>query len=213
MMKALLFCGGPFPHKESMRAYVEGFDLVIAVDSGYKHALALGVSPHVLLGDFDSLDPVDLEVARGKGVLIKTYSKHKDLTDTHIALLYALEEGCREIRLLGALGHRMDHTLSNMSLLKWLYDQGAKGELVDAYNEIFYMEDSMVISNRKGQTLSVVPISDLVGLTIEGVKYPLDNRLVPFSSSLCISNEITGNLARINIKQGQAYVMLTQDIL
>lgn len=211
-MKGLLFCGGPFAHKERMRAYVDGFDLIIAVDRGYMHALALGISPHVLLGDFDSLDPAVLEEAKSRGVAIKTYSTHKDLTDTHIGLLHALEQGCSEMRLLGALGHRMDHTLSNMSLLKWLYDQGAKGELVDAYNEIFYFEKSFEVLNRKGHTLSVVPITDLTGLTLEGVKYPLVNQQVPFSTSLCISNEITEDLASIHMENGQAYVMLTQDI-
>ena len=57
-----------------------------------------------------------------------------------------------------------------------------------------------------GTLFSVIGFNDLTDLTLTGVKWPLDNRYVPFGSSLTISNEVTGRL-RASLASGRAMVV------
>lgn len=210
-MKALLLCGGPIAHYEALSTFTVGFDFVIAVDSGYRHAKPLGLVPQVLIGDLDSLSPELIREAEALGVEKVTFSADKDLTDTHLAIQYCLDHGIMQLRLLGALGKRMDHTLSNLSLLQWIDSRGGSAELVDAHNRITYLKDSMEIIGEEGQVLSIIPISPLEGLDIEGVRYPLVAQSVPYASSLCVSNRITVPKAFVRLTKGEAFVIIAKD--
>jgi thiamine pyrophosphokinase len=55
-MKAFIYIGGAI-HPDTITAHPAGDDLVIAADSGYENALALGEKPSILVGDLDSLSP------------------------------------------------------------------------------------------------------------------------------------------------------------
>ncbi len=210
-MKALLICGGPMTDVDYIKPYTGGFDVIIAVDAGYKHCQSLKLTPHILIGDFDSIGQKTLAEVQKTGIPIQAFPPKKDKTDTHIAIDYALQKGCTEMRILGALGKRMDHTLSNMSLLMYMAESGCRGELLDEYNRVFYLNREMTFRERQGQTLSVVPITDLEGLFISGVAYPLHDQKVPFASSLCVSNKITEPVAQVKLLSGKAYILLTQD--
>lgn len=208
-MKALLLCSGPFKPSDLPGDF--SYDLVVAVDGGYVHARALGLKPDFLIGDMDSLPHQSLIEAEEMGIPLRRFPTIKNKTDTHLAVDFVIDKGYTDIVILGALGRRMDHTLSNMSLLQYMYQKGCNGVLVDTYNEIRYLTDTLILYNRVGHLLSIVPITPLVGLTLNGVAYPLDEANVSFASSLCVSNVIQSPQARISLRSGEAYVMLTQD--
>lgn len=208
-MKALLVCSGPIGPSE--RVAREAYDLIVAVDGGFVHAQKLGLKPDFLVGDMDSIPEEQLTEAEAMGTSILRFPRIKDMTDTHIAVDFVMNRGYKDIVFLGALGRRMDHTLSNMSLLQYLDQKGCCGVLMDAYNEIHYVSDTLILYNRVGQLLSIVPITPLKGLTLKGVAYPLTDADVDFASSLCVSNVILSPEASILLRSGEAYVMLTQD--
>ena len=58
-----------------------------------------------------------------------TVPVEKDDTDTLLAVRVALEKGYRDIRIYGAFGGRLDHTLANLATLEFLRQQGANGFL------------------------------------------------------------------------------------
>ena len=78
-------------------------DLVIAADAGYETCRTAGITPDVILGDFDSMDAP----AQGPGVI--HLPVEKDDTDTGHAITYALAHGFRTLVLTCALGGRLDH--------------------------------------------------------------------------------------------------------
>ena len=57
-----------------------------------------------------------------------------------------------------------------------------------------------------GTIVSVVGFTALSGLTLDGVKWPLNTIDVPFGSSLTISNEVRGGL-RVELKSGRAVLI------
>ena len=112
---ALIFTGG-FCDTEALSASDLQGDLIIAADAGWITAQKCGLTPHILAGDFDSSDiPTHIKNAR----LVRVPAEKND-TDTMLACDLAIEQGAREIRIIGGTGGRLDHTLSNLFLLEKL---------------------------------------------------------------------------------------------
>ena len=107
----------------ALRPFPAPGDYVIAADRGYDSLMAYGVTPDLVVGDFDSLGytPNHPNVTR--------LPAEKDDTDMVYALRKGLELGYRRFVLLGGVGGRLEHTLGNLQLLDWLTTQGAVGFL------------------------------------------------------------------------------------
>ena len=120
MKRCMIFSAGTF---FGLRQRPGPDDYVIAADAGYLACLVAGVTPDLLLGDFDSLErPKDFPNA------IRTAPVEKDDTDTMLAVRAGLEQGCDTFYFYGATGgKRLDHTLANFQTLLWLRRQGARG--------------------------------------------------------------------------------------
>ena len=85
---------------------------VIAVDKGLEVCNKIGIVPDVIVGDFDSASSVVVGVYRKmadkKGsIKFIDLDTHKDFTDTHVALIYAMDNGATDIYIAGATGTRM----------------------------------------------------------------------------------------------------------
>ena len=102
-MRALIYTGGAIDPAR-ITEHPKGDDLLIAADSGYENAKALGVSPTVLLGDFDSLGEEKLKKIPN-GIEILRVPAEKDRTDTQLAVDVALVRGAGEIVIIGGLGN------------------------------------------------------------------------------------------------------------
>ena len=114
-MQALVCTGGLAP-SQLPPELIDTPATVICADSGYHSALALGLHPHWLVGDLDSL--TISERALAPGCRIERSPRDKDHTDSELALLKAQELGCTPITLIGGGGLRTDHLLA----LVWLYE-------------------------------------------------------------------------------------------
>ena len=99
-MKTLIFSGGDFLPPDSFD--YEEYDLIICADKGFENMEKAGVKPHIALGDFDSVKILDNEIP-----IIK-YPSEKDVTDTEIAVEYAMEKGTTEIMIFQPQG-RISH--------------------------------------------------------------------------------------------------------
>ncbi len=63
---------------------------MIAADDGASTALAFGFTPHLVIGDLDSIAEGTLDELRRRGVPIETYPRDKDATDGQLAIERAL---------------------------------------------------------------------------------------------------------------------------
>jgi len=203
-VRAFIYVGGGID-PSMIHRFPSGKDITIAADSGYANAVRLGVKPDFAVGDFDSFNekkiPSDVERI--------TVPAEKDFTDTMLAVSIALEKGAREIIIIGGLDGRLDHTLSNMSILERLFAQGIYATIEDGKNRVRYIEStSVLVAKSKYRYLSLIVADKKVkGVCIEGCKYPLDNATLKKDEQYAISNEISGNVALISVKKGGIYII------
>ena len=176
-------------------------DLVIAADGGFRHTEKLGITPQIVLGDFDSLG----YTPEGANV----FPVEKDDTDAMLAVRRGLSLGCREFLLYGSLdGPRLDHTAANIQTLQYLCDQGAWGYLIG--------RDTLVTVVREGGIAFAAGAEGTVsvfchgaparGVNLRGLYYPLTNGTLTSGFPLGVSNEFTGKAAEISVEEGSLLV-------
>lgn len=192
------FAGSFFNHNK--------FDKLIAVDGGLNAVRQLNLIPDAVVGDFDTASPDLVEEYRQRdGILWDIHTPEKDETDTELALNTAIRMGCDHITLLGATGGRMDHALGNLHLLYPCLQKGIFAEMVDSRNRI-YLLDSGCLFQREclwGKYISFLPLTEKVeGITLSGFKYPLNKKNIQIGTSLCISNELSGDEGTLSFEQG-----------
>jgi len=202
-MRAIIFANGDPSNPEIVRHWTAQADLIIAADGGTRHALAVGVPPHVVIGDLDSLDEADRAQLDRSGVQLIVYPTHKDYTDLELALRYARKQHATEIIIFSALGGRWDQSLANLLLLTLPELAQVPTRIVDHHLSIQVIRDRAEITGRAGDTLSLIALQgDAHGVTIEGCEYPLSDATLPFGATLGISNVLTQQMATITVKQG-----------
>ncbi len=203
-MKAFIYTGGEID-VGNITEHPKGDDLVIAADSGYLNAKQLGESPRLILGDFDSLGDVKLP----DGIEKISVPAEKDFTDTQLAVETALNRGATEIIIIGGLSGRLDHTLSNLSILEDLSAKRIHAHITDGINRVRLIDStSTLIAKSPFKYLSLICVSDKAkGVSIEGCKYPLSNARLERGFQYAVSNEIVGNCALISVKKGKLYII------
>lgn len=216
-MKMLLISGGRVDD-DYLRDWLKtaSYDQVIAADSGLDHCRRLGIRPTEIVGDFDSLsDPALVEEYREKGIPVSRYPARKDLTDTHIAFLKAIEKKPEEVTVLGATGTRLDHTMASIGLLTLMADAGIPCRILDAHNCIEMLSGPETRSYRQTADksyLSVLACSkEVTGICMEGFEYPLDHAVMHAFDSLGISNEIVAETGTVSVESGYLLVVRSTD--
>lgn len=206
MSRILIFANGRLPNLEKARALLRPDDFIIAADGGTRHALALGLTPNVIVGDMDSL-PASFKPSTFNGEIV-LYPKDKNETDLELAIQHALTLSSEEILILAALGGRIDQTLANISLLgnSSLVTRNIK--LTDSVEELFFCRDQVQVEGRSGDIVSLIPWQGTVeGVLTENLKWHLHHETLYPDKTRGISNEMTADVATVQIKSGLLLVV------
>ncbi len=200
MTRILIFANGELPDLESARSLVQAGDFIICADGGIRHALALGLTPHVIIGDLDSL-PENFQPAVETQII--KFSADKNETDLELAIDHALARTPKEIVIVGALGGRLDQTLGNISLIADARLLTCDIRLHDGVEEIFFCRDQALVYGRSGDIVSLIPWSgEVSGIVTQNLKWPLQNETLYPNKTRGISNEMLGEEAFIKINTG-----------
>jgi thiamine pyrophosphokinase len=203
--RVIIFANGELSDSQAARAVIQATDTIIAADGGARHCQALDLRPHVIIGDFDSLSPADLETLEATGTRLIRYPARKDQTDLELALDFALAEGVEDILILGALGGRWDQTLANLLLLALPALASARIRLLDGSQEIGLLRGSgeLTLTGNVSDTVSLIPIGgDARGITTSGLEYPLHGETLIFGSTRGVSNVMMAGQATISLTEG-----------
>lgn len=173
-------------------------DLIIAVDGGYVHCPRYDM----VVGDFDSLGFVP------QGEQVFRHPVMKDDTDMMLAVRMALEKGCTHLYLHGGTGGRADHTMANYHVLAYIAAQGAQGFLFDENGCVTCLQDGGLIFDRNHSGVASIFAwgGEARGVDLEGLLYPLQNGTLTCRMPLGVSNEFTGQEARIRVADGTLLV-------
>jgi len=206
MSRFTILLGGELKRTARLDAQLAG-TRVIAADSGMLHAQALGLTPELWAGDFDSVTAE--QRARFAHVPQLEFPSEKDMTDGELAVDTALKRGATSLVFAGAFGGaRADHAYLHLAAGLSLTERGVETLLTSGNQEGVPLLPGRpaAFDYAPGTLFSVIGFSDIEGLTIEGVRWPLHRRHVPFGSSLTISNLVSDRLT-VEIASGRAILI------
>ena len=203
-MRAVVFVNGDIADYAALPRWLRKDDYLIAADGGARHMEILGLSPAVIVGDLDSIDPALLSRLQKEGADVEQHPAAKDATDLELAIERAVRDGATEILLLGAFGGRLDQTIANLLILahnNWTVPLTiAEG---DQLARVLRGRQSVTLSGPTGGYVSAVALSEEVsGVTYRGLEYPLENATLSLGSTRGVSNTLASSPAQISIESG-----------
>jgi thiamine pyrophosphokinase len=210
VVRAVVVAAGDIPANEKWERWVQPGDLIVGADGGAGRALAHGLAPDVVVGDMDSVEAEVVAALEAQHVELVRHPRAKDETDLELALIYAAHQGVQEIVVLGALGGRLDHTLSNMLLLALPELQGVTVRIVRCNEEALLVRsgERVTLYGKAGDVVSLLPWGgDVHGVTTSGLTWPLEQETLHFAFSRGVSNVLAGAEAWIEVEDGYLMVV------
>ena len=177
---------------------------VVAADSGLDSALALGLDVTVATGDFDSASPEAVVAAEASGVRIERHPAEKDATDLELALDTAAAMTPDRILVLagrGAAGSTTSSCGPPAPRLGALRDDDVDALVGDA--RVHVIRGERELAGWPGELLTLVAVNGpAVGVTTDGLEYPLRGETLEPGSSRGVSNVFEGDTARVTVESG-----------
>lgn len=189
-------------------------DLCIAVDGGYEYCSLLEIEPDYILGDFDSLGEGQLErlkeLEQKDNHRVIRIPRKKDDTDMLAAIKLGLEKGYRNFCIYAGAGGRLEHTLANIQCLLYLKEHDATGYMMDGTGMILVAKEEAVSfrENLEGY-LSLFSLGEKAVVSIENLKYTLDQYEVTNSFPIGISNEFMGKKGCVTVHRGAVVIIIS----
>jgi len=206
---AVILAGGDLVSPD-IRRVVPEHALVIAADSGLTQARPLGLTVDVVVGDLDSVDPIDLAAAEAAGAEVVRHPVDKDHTDLELALLTAADRGASRAVVIGGSGGRLDHFLANALVL-------ASPEhtplVIEAYVgaarlAVARPATPVEIVGRPGDLCSLLALGGRAsGVSTRGLRFALDGEALHPGSTRGVSNEMTATRAAVTVETGTVLVV------
>ncbi|GIP56115.1 MULTISPECIES: thiamine diphosphokinase [Paenibacillus] len=209
--RVLIFAGGTID--PVFLKNISQNDIIIGADRGALFLVEHGISPDISVGDFDSVSPEELEkIKKSSKELIQCDAVNKDLTDTELAFEVAIQRHATEIVMVGVLGSRLDHTLSNIQMMLRGMQHQITSVIWDTNNYVTLTGTTCEIEDRGYTYVSLLPLTpEVTGIHLEGFMYPLDNATLKMGQSLGVSNRLKGERGTIRIESGLLLIIQSKD--
>ena len=184
--------------------------VLIAADGALDHALAAGLLPAGLVGDMDSISAAGLEWA-ARHATIERHDPDKNQTDTELALLMAAELRPARLILVGA-GDRLDHVLAAIGALGQPHLTSIP--VIDAWWDeqwirVLHGPGATSLQLAEGSTLSLLALhGPCGGVTITGVRWPLERADLAPLVGLGVSNVAIDELVTVRVSTGVLTIVM-----
>ena len=201
MNQTIIFANGDL---SSEHISIQPSQTVIAADGGARHCLNLGITPQIVIGDFDSLSDEEISILVTEGVELIRYSTNKNETDLELAINYAANQGGTDISLYGLFGGRWDMTFANVLLLASPSYTGINFRIIDGSTTAYILRagETLQFQSQPGTTVSILPLQSARGISYQGLEWLLDNASLPFGTPRGVSNVIIETNAQITLEEG-----------
>ncbi|MDQ7065150.1 MAG: thiamine diphosphokinase [candidate division KSB1 bacterium] len=201
-MRALIFINGELPQRRRYEAWLQSAELILCADGGANRALAEGIMPHFVIGDFDSLMPETRARLRNDQLVHRPSQYAPDIEKT---LQFAVERGVREACIVGATRGRFDHQICNLNIMEKFCSR-LQIEFVDDTGQGTFVRDRLQFEAPIGQQVSLFAFRRAEGITTYGLKYPLDHANMEWAVNDGLSNEVIDSPVEITVKHGTLFV-------
>ncbi len=177
--------------------------IVVAADSGIDRAHAAGRTVDIAVGDFDSVTAAGLRKAEASGATIERHPSSKDETDLELALQAAMRHEPERLVVAAMAGGRPDHELAAFGLLTDPALAVADVDVVLPRARLAVVHRHRTFTGRIGDVLSLVPIGgDAVGVTTNGLRYPLHDETLHTAAGRGVSNQFAAPMAVVSLTSG-----------
>jgi thiamine pyrophosphokinase len=210
MTRTVIIANGHLLDSSAARRHIRDGDRIICADGGANHAVAMGLVPHVVVGDLDSLAPDLRAYLETIGVHFEVYPVLKDKTDLELALRLAIAEGADEVNLLATMGGRLDQSLANLLLLTQAEWAEARVRVIEGDEVAWIVRGGQhtTVTGEIGDTLSLIPITyQITGVWLDGVQWPLHDATLHLGDTLTVSNTLSAPAAHLQIGAGLAVIV------
>ncbi|AET60790.1 thiamine pyrophosphokinase [Paenibacillus terrae HPL-003] len=209
--RAIVFSGGRLGEEDLQQ--IQPGDFIIGADKGALFLIEHGITPHVSVGDFDSVTPEEKSrIESASKRMLSCDPVLKDLTDTELALEIAMDEQAEYVLMLGVTGTRMDHTLANIQVLVRAMQHHISCAIMDAHNYIELTGSTLEIEPMGYTYTSLVPMTaEVTGIELDGFMYPLHNATLKMGQSRGVSNKLIAPKGTISIESGLLLVIQSKD--
>jgi len=206
--KIVIIANGTIHDTVFHKKLLEGFDIIICADGGAYSAKKMDIIPDYIIGDLDSASSSIIEFFKKNNTKI-IYDNNQEKTDLELAISLAETLDPYEILILGAIGDRIDHTLANILCLANIKPD-IKVQIIDDKNTIELVDSAIDITGEKDEIISIVPLTDLLGLSYSGLKWIVNNKDTKFGW-FGISNRISEYNANISLNSGKILVIKVRE--
>lgn len=194
--KCAIIANGVIKNYDALKPIIRQYDVLAAADGGLNHCHAMGLVPHLIVGDYDSVEKHLLPLYAQVPKLY--YHCHKDQTDLELAIKAIFHSGASKLTIFGALENRTDHALYNLHLLR----RNPGKICIESETElVFCIKGSTTLSSLPGQTLSLIPFGPAGGITTNGLKWELKNASFD-KNFMSISNICLNSTVEISVPEG-----------
>lgn len=202
--KIVIIANGTVNDIEFHKKLLEDVDIIICADGGAYAAKEMNIVPDYIIGDLDSTSASTVEYFRNLNTKIIN-DESQDKTDLELALSLAETLDPIEIIILGAIGDRIDHTLANILCLNNI-KSNIKARIMDEKNTIELIDKSTEIVGDKDDIISIIPLTDIYGLTYTGMKWLVSNEDTQVGW-FGISNRLSDTNASVGLRDGKLLVI------
>lgn len=212
--KALIFLNGDENELSYARKYADGRTMLIGCDGGTDKIYALGLKPHAVIGDFDSINTLPKKIKNlsrnhfEKEILVNdiTYIKYpgdKDFLDLELAIDFAADRQLEEITLVNTNGDETDHVLGTMIIIAKRKYRHLDIQIISAGQKIYLAREKTVFKGREGDKISLIPLYGNVKVeSSSGLKYDPSKYRMSLKHNIGISNELTNKKATLLLSKG-----------
>jgi thiamine pyrophosphokinase len=203
MSRILIFVNGVLPDIEAAKKIPRRDDFLLGVDGGARLIMELGLTPHLVIGDLDSLTENDLARLNAANVKTIRYPADKNETDLELGIGHARQLNPSSVVILAALGGRTDQALANISLLADSALASLDIRLDDGIEEVFFCRGESQIDGKRGDLVSLIPWrGDVTGVRTAGLEWKLDSETLFIDKTRGVSNEMLQESAVVKIESG-----------
>ena len=176
------------------------FDEIIAVDSGVEHLFKLSLDPNTLIGDLDSISENSLDKVKKNEVDIIAFNSNKDQTDFELALNYLEGVDKSKIYIIGGESGEIDHLLSIFLLIP---SKSFFENIIWVYGDKrIIFRQNLKLNVQKMSKFSIIPLSDLSNLSIDGAEWNLENKNIQFGETTTLRNVANKDEINVNCDTG-----------
>jgi thiamine pyrophosphokinase len=208
MSSALVLCNGEPPSRALARWCARTADRIVAADGGANSARSVGITPHVIIGDLDSMTRATRHHFRN---VVTLHVARQDNTDLEKALDFLASHHVQEVTILGATGKRIDFTLGNFVAL-WNYSAFMEIRLAGDGWFAMPVGRKKVVAAPTGTTVSLIPFGSCDGVSLRGLEFPLTNVSMRVGET-GVSNVVRRSPFSVRVRRGAMLLVVLRDLM